>query len=153
MYTSRKQTEHLIDSGINPESADMMVIAGRGKDPFANWNPIAKTPENCKKYLGKDFMPAWSDEALINILPREVIDPDRVVDDHFTGEEVNIRYDLNIKKRIIPGRGKFNLVSYNDPTGGPMHAAYLSPSLTEALVLMTVEMMCNREKNLTNYVW
>lgn len=153
MYTTIKQTEQLIDFGISVDSADMMVIAGRGKDPFANWNPIAKTPENCKKYLGKDFMPVWSDEALINLLPREIIDPNTVADDHLTGEKVNLRYDLNIKKRIIPGRGKFNFVSYNDPTGGPTHAAFLSASLTEALVLMAVEIMCNREKNLANYVW
>lgn len=153
MYTTRKQTEHLIDSGIDPKSADMMVIAGRGKDPFKVWNPISKSIENCRKYEGKDYMPVWSDEALIDILPREVIDPDTVIDDRLTGEEISLRYDLNIKKRIIPGRGKFNLVSYNDPTGGPMHVAYLSPSLTEALVLMVVEMLHNKEKNLVNYVW
>lgn len=153
MYTSRKQTEHLIDSGIDIESADMMVVAGRGKDPFANWNPIAKSTNNCKKYLGKDFMPAWSDEALINILPREIINPDITVDDKLSGKEINLRYDFTIKKRIITEKGKFNLVCYTDPTGGPMYIAYLSPSLTEALVLMIVEVMCNRKKNIKNYIW
>lgn len=153
MYTSREQTKHLIDSGIDPKSADMMVVASRGKDPFKAWNPIPKSIENCKKYEGKDYMPVWSDEALIDILPREIINPDVTVDDRISGKEINLRYELNIKKRIIPGRGKFNLVCYTDPTGGPMHVAYLSPSLTDALVLMTVEVMCNREKDIINYVW
>jgi hypothetical protein len=155
MYTSREQSKYLIDAGIDPKSADMMVVAGRGKDPFKAWNPISKSIENCRKYEGKDYMPVWSDEALIDMLPREITNPKVMTHDEITGKDINLRYELNIKKRIIPGRGKFNLVCYTDPTDGSMcvDMAYLSPKLTDALIIAVVEILCHREKDVVNYVW
>lgn len=154
MYTSRQQTEQLLDAGFDFDSSDMMVVAGRGKDPFKEWNPIPKTTENCKKYEGKDMMPAWSDEALSILLPINIKDPNTMVTDGISGEDIPLRFEFSIKKRIIPGRGKFFFVSYSDSTG--MHApyaAYLSRSLTQALVDMVIEIMCKQEKNIINYEW
>lgn len=143
MYTTRKQAEKLLASNIDPESADMMVIAGKGKDPFKNWNPIPKTIENCKKYLGKDCMPAWSDDALCQILPAEIKN---------SGED-GYRYEFRIVKRQISGRGVFVFAAYFDREGGPCYSGFLSPSMTNALVLLTVDVMYNKEANIINYKW
>lgn len=142
MYTTEEQSKALIDAGISVDSADLMVIAGRGKEPFKNWSPVKRTVEICKKYEGKDFMPCWSADALWNILPARI-----------KKENSETRYELRIVKRDIPGRGKFSLVIYTDPEDGPFYAACLNTSLTQALANMVIEVLCNRENNLINYEW
>lgn len=153
MYTSEEQTKKLIDAGIKPDSADMMVVAGRGKNPFKDWNPIPRTPENCKKYEGKDMMPVWSDECLINMLPTCIVDRDTPSYDALSGSVVDTRYEIRIQFKIIPGRGRMYMVGYLDPSGNPPKSCYLSSSLTTALVDIVIKLLCTDEANIVNYEW
>ena len=153
MYTTKEQSIKLIDAGIEINSADMMVVAAKGKDPFKTWNPIPKSLENLKKYEGKDMMPSWSDEALILLLPKAIKDPNTIVTDN-TGMQVPLRYEFAIGKRTIPARGKFFYVSYSDLGNEHLpHAGFLAKNLTTALVDAIIEILCKQESNIINYEW
>ena len=108
MYTNKEQSEKLIAAGIERDSCDMVVFAGKSKkEPYKNWKP---EPKPNKIDAGKDWMPVWSDDVLFDMLPNIIKDPKN-----------NTKYGLNIMKRNITGIGAFKSVGYFDvETGKPL---------------------------------
>lgn len=152
--TTEKQIKDLIDNGIEIDSADMMVVASRGKNPFKDWKPIPRTIENCKKYEGKDMMPVWSDDALIKLLPDRIKDPDIIMNDKISGMEMPLKYEFQIGKRNIPGRGKFYYLSYSDLNKEHLpFAGYLNKNFTQVLVDAVIDILCKHENDIINYEW
>lgn len=137
MYTNKEQSEKLLAAGIERDSCDMAVFIGRSKtDPYKNWKPEPKQ-DNMKK----EWMPAWSDDALLDMLPNIINDP-----------ENDTRYKLNVNKVAIPGLGIFKNVSYINMSTGKPWRAFMNKYLTQALCNAVLEILCGSYE-IGNFSW
>ena len=153
MYTSKEQTELLLSSGIVPDSCDMVVFAGKSKtDPYKDWiaepkiNIIEKEANKKVKKISaleaKEWMPVWSDEALFDMLPTVINNPD-----------ADTEYELHVLKRTVKGRGLFMCVGYFDVATGKPWQAFMHQSLTHALCSAVVEFLCSDKYEIGNFSW
>ena len=134
MYTSKSQSEFLLEQGILENSADMVCFAGKSKtDPYKNWNPVPITGEARKKMATADYIPVWSETALFNLLPLRI-----------SGN------DLHIMKKVIPGRGVMTCVGYFNPETAMLVHGFLNTSLIDALVGAVKAFICG-EHNFAEY--
>lgn len=137
MYTNKEQSEKLLAAGIERDSCDMAVFAGRSKtDPYKNWKPEPKQ-DNTKK----EWMPVWSDDALLDMLPNIINDP-----------ENDTRYKLNVNKVAISGLGIFKNVSYINMSTGKPWRAFMNKYLTQALCNAVREILCGSYE-IGNFSW
>lgn len=150
MYTNKEQTEKLLAAGIEKDSCDMVVFAGRSKtDPYKDWDAVPKCPiieKDAKKkstpvLVAKEWMPVWSDEALFNLLPT-------IIDEPGEGRQ----YELRILKRTVTGRGLYSCVSYLDEEGRPWRA-FMHRSLTQALCNAVCDILCSDKYEMGNFLW
>ena len=63
MITTIKQSERLVNLGLNPRTADAWYINGSGNPHLGRWN------DNQHDY---DDVPAWSLSALLELMPGEI---------------------------------------------------------------------------------
>lgn len=139
MYTNKEQSEKLLAAGIERDSCDMVVFAGRSKkEPYKSWKPEPKPADMGKE---KEWMPVWSDDALLDMLPSIIRDP-----------ENDTQYKLNVTKSAIPGLGVFKNVSYINMSTGKPWRAFMNKYITQALCNAVIEILCGSYE-IGNFSW
>lgn len=69
-YTTIEQAKHLLELGLDSNSADMLWEQHNKEEPYVTIKPWTTKG----KSVGAHILPCWSLEALLEVMPKSIID-------------------------------------------------------------------------------